>query len=48
MMYYSQADQLQANPTQVAQSQAIEQSESPIFWKSAASLIGFLLLVALI
>jgi hypothetical protein len=48
MMYYSQADQLQANPTQAAQSQAIEQSESPIFWKSAASLIGFLLLIVLI
>jgi hypothetical protein len=48
MMYYSQADQLQANPTQAAQSSAIEQSESPIFWKSAASLIGFLLLVALL
>jgi hypothetical protein len=48
MMYYSQSDQLQANPTQVAQVQAIEQSESPIFWKSAASLIGFLLLIALL
>jgi hypothetical protein len=48
MMYYSQADQLQANPTQAAQLQTVEQSESPIFWKSAASLIGFLLLIVLI
>ncbi len=48
MLYYSQADQLQANPAQVAQLQAIENSETPLFWKSAASLIGFLLLVALL
>jgi hypothetical protein len=48
MMYYSQADQLQANPTQASQLPAIEQSESPLFWRSAASLIGFLLLVALL
>jgi hypothetical protein len=48
MMYYSQADQLQANPTQTAQLDAIEQSESTLFWRSAVSLIGFLLLVALL
>ena len=46
MMYYSPAPQVEATAANVAQS--VKDAESPIFWRSAASLIGFILLVALI